>query len=314
MGYNSVPALDTRGINIIPGLQAGQQMRDRNQLNFLRAQRERDRVEDRGIAMENAIAEKQARLEDRTAEKLKRNAEIYSKIASAPTKKDAEALAKIYGHKVSWRGPNITIRDKSGAEITGPSTTVYEIASNLAKNPEYAKDERTWRYAAANGVSIKQAKEKTPVMETLTIYGPNGETKRISVEKGKGYTPPQKWSLTKPASKETETAKLSEWRMMDKRLEDDFYEKGAMGAMLGIGENAKDAYKLAQRKFVELRKDSEDTGIKPDEARIKARDFVKHVVDRYWKYLEKAKDEETKEAARKEFKRKYGWEPKRKIR
>ena len=37
-----------------------------------------------------------------------------------------------------------------------------------------------------------------PKTEQQTIYGPAGETKRVAVEKGKDYTPPEGWSLSKP--------------------------------------------------------------------------------------------------------------------
>lgn len=35
--------------------------------------------------------------------------------------------------------------------------------------------------------------------EQLTLYGPEGQTKRVAVEKGKDFTPEQGWSLSKPS-------------------------------------------------------------------------------------------------------------------
>ena len=34
--------------------------------------------------------------------------------------------------------------------------------------------------------------------DTVTVYGPNKETRRVSAPKGKGYTPPEGWSLKAP--------------------------------------------------------------------------------------------------------------------
>lgn len=40
--------------------------------------------------------------------------------------------------------------------------------------------------------------EEKPKTEQLTIYGPGGKTKRVAVEKGETYAPPEGWSLKAP--------------------------------------------------------------------------------------------------------------------
>lgn len=40
--------------------------------------------------------------------------------------------------------------------------------------------------------------EKEPESEMLTIYGPDGQTRRVSAPKGSSYTPPSGWSLQAP--------------------------------------------------------------------------------------------------------------------
>jgi len=50
---------------------------------------------------------------------------------------------------------------------------------------------------------IGEGKKDKPTYDMQTIYGPKGQTKRVSVKKGTDYVPPEGWSLEKPAKEET---------------------------------------------------------------------------------------------------------------
>lgn len=73
------------------------------------------------------------------------------------------------------------------------------------KSIEKGKD---FTYEAGNfGNKPESAK---PAWEHVTVYGPDGKTERIAIEKGQKYVPPEGWSLDAPPSTSPEQKKLED--------------------------------------------------------------------------------------------------------
>lgn len=62
--------------------------------------------------------------------------------------------------------------------------------------------------------------EPEPAYEQLTIYGPEGKTKRVPVKKGEEYNPPEGWTLTKPdtAKKDDEEKALKRISAIEEKI------------------------------------------------------------------------------------------------
>ncbi len=114
--------------------------------------------------------------------------------------------------------------------VSGNPNKIAEVAGVVAQFPDQAKGPEFLSWVASKGVSFKQREAKAPVLGTPeweaakrkeaditastnakyrepkepkepdmnTIYGPDGQTKRVPIIKGKEYIPPTGWSLKAP--------------------------------------------------------------------------------------------------------------------
>lgn len=95
-------------------------------------------------------------------------------------------------------GKEIEVRTEDGVIFGGPLESVRDFKEFTRNNPNPTPE--VLEQAAVNvGLTKFQApEEEEPSYDMRTIYGPDGQTKRISIPKGNDYTPSEGWSLTKP--------------------------------------------------------------------------------------------------------------------
>ncbi len=72
-------------------------------------------------------------------------------------------------------------------------------------------DPKRAEYDKRIGILTTRAEKTTkPTYDQFTIHGPKGQTKRVAIEKGKGYTPPEGWSLSKADKERAEAGNLKD--------------------------------------------------------------------------------------------------------
>lgn len=132
---NQLPKLNTQGINILPGLQAGNQLRIGQQQNRLNALKLRDYEEDRGYEKKN-----------REFERLKQRGELSGRGMDAAIKAggSAENMKAVYkqvtGEDANFtiKGPDIKIETSMGI-LEGPADVIADYldasASGLLEGP-----------------------------------------------------------------------------------------------------------------------------------------------------------------------------------
>ena len=101
------------------------------------------------------------------------------------------------------------------------------------------------------------------------------------------------------------------WTTATKQVSNRFGKQDAMGNMF-VTPELQGMHRIAQKKLVELKKTGE---INPLDAINMAEDFARNVENRYWEYLDAAQaspqGKELTQKVKKQFKTKYGYEPKR---
>lgn len=128
--------------------------------------------------------------------------------------KSAQGIQKFaQKHKLSFPETQSLVHlvaqfNKDQRTISGPDVKMYKqipgvgIAQRDDVRPrEMAKqiaDE--WKRG-----TLKQTTTTKPQYDMQTVYGPNGLTERVSIQKGSKYTPPKGWSLDEPSKKKGET-------------------------------------------------------------------------------------------------------------
>jgi hypothetical protein len=72
---------------------------------------------------------------------------------------------------------------------------------------------------ALKAFKAAQEEPESKSYDMKTVYGPNGQTRRVSIVKGSNYTPPEGWSLDKPESTTGGGLKIgaTKERLLDKR-------------------------------------------------------------------------------------------------
>jgi len=130
----------------------------------------------------------------------------WSKINDNGTVKKIE----LYPEQVKAMTANKLLEGYEIGEITGtPRKSLNRIKQEKHIDVDYAGKKKAAETKAelttkkSMGIDItKEGKEYVPDM--TTIYGPEDQTKRVSITKGSEYTPPKGWSLKAPSSPDME--------------------------------------------------------------------------------------------------------------
>jgi hypothetical protein len=91
----------------------------------------------------------------------------------------------------------LDIVSDEGMKLSG---TAEDIRAFMDQSSAAQSPEQLMKLAVESGISLELPGENKPETEMQTIYGPEGQTKRIPIPKGKPYTPPTGWSLAKPTA------------------------------------------------------------------------------------------------------------------
>lgn len=191
---NGLPELRTN-IDVTPGINArsslllrAAQLKNMQQENVLRGKQIEDYDSDR---------ERKDKLE-KIALKIK--GIDYALKVGGSSAQMGKAYEEIVGEKASFEigadEKSVSVILSDGYKLSGPRDVVSEGVEAMAKNPEYIKNPKTWRYLVSNGVTIESPqKEKS---EYKTYWGPSGMPHTIDISR---EVPPENWS-DKPPEKE----------------------------------------------------------------------------------------------------------------
>ena len=163
---NGLPQLNTGGINIVPGLQQGMQMRNMQQQNALNSMRLQQMPEDRNYLLktrerEEATAKRQIALDDVA---LKIKAIDASMKIGGSVENMGKTFESIYGKpatfKISPDEKDVAIVMPDGSKLVGPKAIVAEGAHNMTLNPKYIEDPNSWKYLFSKGMKTIDAPKK----------------------------------------------------------------------------------------------------------------------------------------------------------
>jgi len=179
-------------------------------MEFQNRSRRTDIAEDRNAIMREGqdLRKQGLELEKKNSEARIESNAILAGFRGATAEQQNE-LYKAAGGKaeIEWVGEKIQMTYPDGLVVLGPQKYMEEYAQkvsedpNWSTNPERARHMRAW--AVARGISFGETpteKPDKPVYDMKTIYGPEGKTKQVSIQKGTNYTPPEGWTLTKPST------------------------------------------------------------------------------------------------------------------
>ena len=163
---NGLPQLNTGGINIVPGIEAGMRLKSLSQQNFLNQKKIAEYDTERDYLTKKRGWEE----EDRVMEKRKAEFEIKVKALGAAVKlKDPAAASKFYesatGEKVdiSTVGEDVDFTFGDGTKLKGPASKVYEVVEAISQDPTWMTDpekaKKTLNYFKNAGISFTAPKK-----------------------------------------------------------------------------------------------------------------------------------------------------------
>ena len=92
-----------------------------------------------------------------------------------------------------------TYRKTQAILLGSPLSTTPEVQAQVARLDNKVVEQQRIMQAKINAM-----KPDKDTYDMQTIYGPKGQTQRVSVAKGSNYVPPKGWTLAKPSDKSEE--------------------------------------------------------------------------------------------------------------